>query len=46
MKALSCLVACTVAICGLVVIELPASATAANITGTWEVDLPAIFRTS
>jgi hypothetical protein len=39
MKALSCLVAFTVAICGLVVVELPASATAANITGTWEVTI-------
>jgi hypothetical protein len=39
MKALSCLVAFTVAICGLVVIELPASATAANITGTWDVTI-------
>lgn len=39
MKALSYLVAFMVAMCGLVVIELPASATAANITGTWEVTI-------
>jgi hypothetical protein len=39
MKTLSCLVALTVAICGLVVIELPASATAADITGTWELTI-------
>ncbi len=39
MTALSYLVAFTVAMCGLVVIELPASATAANITGTWEVTI-------
>jgi hypothetical protein len=52
MKALSYLVSFTMAICGLVSIELPASATAADITGTWEVtfhtpppdgDLPATF---
>ncbi len=39
MKALSYLVLFTMAICGLVVIELSASATAANITGTWEVTI-------
>jgi len=39
MKTLSCLVAFTVAICGLVVIESAALATAANITGTWEVTI-------
>jgi hypothetical protein len=52
MKALSYLVSFTMAICGLVSIELPASATAADITGTWEMtfhtpppdgDLPATF---
>ena len=37
MKACSYLVSFTMAICGLVVIELSASAAAANITGTWEV---------
>jgi hypothetical protein len=39
MKVLSYLVAFTMAICGLVSIALPASATAANITGTWEVTI-------
>jgi hypothetical protein len=39
LKALSYLVAFTIAICGLVSIELPASATAANITGTWAVTI-------
>lgn len=39
MKALSYLVSFTMAICGLVSVELPASATAANITGTWEVTI-------
>jgi hypothetical protein len=39
MKMLSYLVAVTVAICGLVSIELPASATAADITGTWELTI-------
>ena len=39
MKALSCIVAFTMAICGLVSIELPASAAAADITGTWAVTI-------
>ncbi len=39
MKALSCLVSLTIAICALASIDLPASATAANITGTWEVTI-------
>lgn len=39
MKALSYFVSFTMAICGLVFIEAPASATAADITGTWEVTL-------
>jgi hypothetical protein len=39
MKTLSHLVAFTVAICGLVAVEPSASATAADITGTWEVTL-------
>jgi len=39
MTALSYLVSFTMSICGLVFIELPASATAANITGTWEVTI-------
>jgi hypothetical protein len=39
MKALSYLVSFTIAICGLVSIELPASAAAADITGTWEVTI-------
>jgi hypothetical protein len=39
MKALSYLVLFTMAICGLVSIELPSSATAADITGTWEVTI-------
>ena len=38
MKALS-LASFTMAICGLVFIELPVSATAVNITGTWEVTI-------
>ena len=37
MKALSYLVSFTMAICGLVSIDLPASAAAADITGTWEL---------
>jgi hypothetical protein len=39
MKTLSLLVAFPVAICGLVFTESPASATAANITGTWELTI-------
>jgi len=39
MKALSCLASFTMAICSLVFIELPVSATAVNITGTWEVTI-------
>lgn len=39
MKTLSYLVSFTLAICALASIELPASATAANITGTWEVTI-------
>ncbi len=39
MKTLSYLVSFTMAICGLISIELPASAVAANITGTWEVTI-------
>lgn len=39
MKARSYLVAFTVAICGLVVIDLSASAPAANITSAWEVTI-------
>ena len=39
MKALSCLVSFTLAICGLMSIDVPASATAATITGTWEVTI-------
>jgi hypothetical protein len=39
MKMLSYLVAVTVAICGPVVTELPASATAADITGTWALTI-------
>jgi hypothetical protein len=39
MKMLSSLVAVTAAICGLVFTEWPASATAANITGTWEITI-------
>jgi hypothetical protein len=35
----SVLVAFTVAICGLVSVDSPVSATAANITGTWEVTI-------
>jgi hypothetical protein len=39
MKMLSHLVAVTVSICGLLVTELPALATAADITGTWEITI-------
>ena len=39
MKGLSCLVAFTIAICGVVSIELATSATAADITGTWELTI-------
>jgi hypothetical protein len=39
MKRLSLLIAVTVSICGLVVTELPALATAADITGTWEITI-------
>lgn len=39
MKALSYLVSFTMAICGLVSIELPASASVADITGTWVVTI-------
>ncbi len=39
MQSLASLVAFTVAIYGLVVIESSASATAANITGTWKVTI-------
>ena len=39
MKALSYLVSFTLAICGLASIELPASASVADITGTWEVTI-------
>jgi hypothetical protein len=39
MKALSFVVPFTMAICGLVSVELPASATAANIAGTWAVTI-------
>ena len=37
MKAVSFLVAFTIAICGLLSIDLPVSAAAAEITGTWEL---------
>ena len=39
MRALLSLVSFTMAICGLGSIELPASATAAEITGTWELTI-------
>jgi hypothetical protein len=39
MKSLSRLIAFTIATCGLVFIEFPASADAADITGTWEVTI-------
>lgn len=39
MKVLSYLVSFTIVICGLVSMELAASATAVNITGTWEVTI-------
>lgn len=39
MKTLSYFVAFAIAICSLVVIELPALAAAADITGTWEVTI-------
>ena len=39
MKALSCLVAITMAICGLQSIGLPASTAVADITGTWAVTI-------
>ena len=39
MKVLSFLVAFMTVICGLVSIELPASAASADITGTWEVTI-------
>jgi hypothetical protein len=39
MRMPSYLVAATIAICGLGSFELPASATAADITGTWEVTI-------
>jgi hypothetical protein len=39
MKSPSYIVSFTIAICGLVSIELPASATAADITGTWAVTI-------
>src|SRR5262245_6112682 len=41
MKALSYLVSLTMAICGLVSVELPASAAAAALTGTWAVTIHA-----
>jgi hypothetical protein len=39
MKALSYLVSLTLVICGLAFTDVPASAAAAGITGTWEVTL-------
>jgi hypothetical protein len=39
MKVLSYLVSFTMAICGLVSIELSASAASGAITGTWEVTI-------
>jgi hypothetical protein len=39
MNAFAYLVAFTMSICGLVSIELPASAASADITGTWEVTI-------
>ncbi len=39
MKALSYLVSFAIAVCGLVSIERPASATSADITGTWAVTI-------
>jgi hypothetical protein len=39
MKTRAYLVAFTVTICGLAFTELPASATAADVTGTWEVTI-------
>jgi len=39
MKRLSCLVVFMVVICGLAAVEPAASATATNITGTWEVTI-------
>jgi hypothetical protein len=39
MKALSYLASLTIAVCALASIDLPASATAADITGTWGVTI-------
>jgi hypothetical protein len=39
MTALSNLVSFTIAICALLTIDLPASATSADITGTWQVTI-------
>ena len=39
MKALSYLVSFTMAMCGLIFLALPASATSADITGTWQVTI-------